>query len=82
MLKNIIFDLDDTLLDFTRIEREGVYKILENKGIESLDAGFKKYKQINYEIQEEIEQGRDIAELLNQRFKRTLSSYNIEADGV
>lgn len=43
MIKNVIFNLDDTLLDFDRGEVEGVKAILKENGITDTDVGFKTY---------------------------------------
>ncbi|MEX0381274.1 hypothetical protein AB3K25_02175 [Leuconostoc sp. MS02] len=43
MIKNIIFDLDDTLLDFKRGEYEGVRDILESQHVPNLEVAFEYY---------------------------------------
>lgn len=43
MSKYIIFDLDDTLLDFQKGEVEGVKKILKTNGVADIHQGFSTY---------------------------------------
>lgn len=57
MLKNIIFDLDDTLLDFKRGEYEGLRDIFIAQGIKDLDKVFQTYNKINTQVWLQIENG-------------------------
>ncbi|MBQ5995643.1 MAG: YjjG family noncanonical pyrimidine nucleotidase [Clostridia bacterium] len=74
MVKNILFDLDDTLLDFTASERHALALTLEAFGIapekEILDA----YHEINRQQWERLERG----ELTKKQVK--LSRYRILLD--
>ncbi|MGO3624421.1 MAG: YjjG family noncanonical pyrimidine nucleotidase [Leuconostoc falkenbergense] len=78
MIKNIIFDLDDTLLDFQRGEYESVRSILKNAGAPNIEEAFKIYGQINANVWQQIESGEP---LLNRRFSDTLNQLNIKSDG-
>lgn len=81
MIKNIIFDLDDTLLDFQRGEYEGVRSILKNAGAPDIEEAFKIYGQINANVWQQIESGKAAQPLLNRRFSDTLNLLNIKSDG-
>lgn len=81
MIKNIIFDLDDTLLDFKRGEYEGVRDILIAQGVTDLELAFKYYVKLNATIWQKIEQGYDSQPLLNTRFSDTLAHFDIKSDG-
>ncbi|MCP0887861.1 YjjG family noncanonical pyrimidine nucleotidase [Ligilactobacillus sp. WILCCON 0076] len=81
MVKNVIFDLDDTLLDFDRGEVEGVKAILKENGVTDIDLGFKTYLKINQNVWENIEAGADRQPLLDTRFSKTLARLGITANG-
>ncbi|MGO3411711.1 MAG: YjjG family noncanonical pyrimidine nucleotidase [Leuconostoc falkenbergense] len=81
MIKNIIFDLDDTLLDFQRGEYESVRSILKNAGAPDIEEAFKIYGQINANVWQQIESGEAAQPLLNRRFSDTLNLLNIKSDG-
>lgn len=81
MIKKIIFDLDDTLLDFKRGEYEGVRNILESQHVPNLEVAFEYYRALNATIWQKIEQGYDSQPLLNTRFSDTLAHFDIQSDG-
>ncbi|WP_294977084.1 YjjG family noncanonical pyrimidine nucleotidase [uncultured Leuconostoc sp.] len=81
MIKNIIFDLDDTLLDFKRGEYEGVRDILASQHVPDLEVAFEYYLALNATIWQKIEQGYDSQPLLNTRFSDTLAHFDIQSDG-
>ncbi|WP_349549896.1 YjjG family noncanonical pyrimidine nucleotidase [Leuconostoc pseudomesenteroides] len=81
MIKNIIFDLDDTLLDFQRGEYEGVRSILKNAGVPDIEEAFKIYGRVNAAVWQQIESGDAAQPLLNRRFSDTLNQLNIKSDG-
>ena len=68
MLKYVIFDLDDTLLDFSRGEHEGILNLLKKYGITDLQHGLQVYQAHNHWVWSQIEHGADPEPLLNQRF--------------
>lgn len=49
MIKNILLDLDNTILDFSRAERIAAAKALEAMGIQPTEAMLKRYHEINEE---------------------------------
>ncbi|WP_125566365.1 YjjG family noncanonical pyrimidine nucleotidase [Companilactobacillus insicii] len=81
MFKYIIFDLDDTLLDFHRGEIEGIHKILEQQGIQDIDQGLQTYLSINKHVWEQIEKGVPSQKLLDTRFSLTFSKLGLTVDG-
>ncbi|VDG22471.1 YjjG family noncanonical pyrimidine nucleotidase [Lactiplantibacillus mudanjiangensis] len=71
MKKYAIFDLDNTLLDFTRGETEGVTHLLHKYGVTDLQRGLQVYHQVNQRAWQAIEQGAERDPLLNRRFEQT-----------
>ena len=49
MIKNILLDLDNTILDFSRAERIAAAKALETMGIQPTEALLERYHRINQE---------------------------------
>ncbi|ANI98269.1 YjjG family noncanonical pyrimidine nucleotidase [Pediococcus pentosaceus] len=82
MIKYAIFDLDDTLLDFKRGEREGLTKIMTKYGVSDLKQGFDTYTKINHQVWEAIEQGQARDALLNTRFSKAFNLLGIKVDGA
>lgn len=82
MIKYAIFDLDDTLLDFKRGEREGLTKIMTKYGVSDLKQGFDTYTKINHQVWEAIEQGQARDTLLNTRFSKAFDLLGIKVDGA
>jgi len=78
----MIFDLDDTILDFHKGEIEGVTKILQQQGVPDVQKALQSYLALNKKIWENIETGASPQPLLNTRFSKTLSLFGIDADGV
>lgn len=82
MIKYAIFDLDDTLLDFKKGEREGLTKILRKYGVHDIDQGIKTYLKVNRVVWNKIEQGQPREELLHQRFTDTFNLLGMNIDGT
>lgn len=82
MIKYAIFDLDDTLLDFKRGEREGLTKIMTKYGVSDLKQGFDTYTKINHQVWQAIEQGQARDALLNTRFSKAFNLLGIKVDGA
>jgi len=82
MIKYVIFDLDDTILDFHKGEIEGVSKILKQQGAPDVQKALQAYLELNKKIWENIETGASPQPLLNTRFSKTLALFGIDADGV
>lgn len=79
MYKYLIFDLDDTILDFKSCEEKALYKLFELFGIEYSIPNINMYKKINNLIWNQIEQGIITKENgLNKRFKLFFKKLNID----
>ena len=70
MIKNIFLDLDDTILDFHRGEREAITDTLEHFGVKVTDEVINRYRHFNRMCWEALERGemkRD--DVLTRRFE-------------
>lgn len=81
MFKYIIFDLDDTLLDFDRGESEGIHQILKQYGVNDVEQGFQAYLSVNKHVWEQIEAGKPSQNLLDTRFELAFNKFGIKVDG-
>ncbi|MFC6181717.1 YjjG family noncanonical pyrimidine nucleotidase [Lactiplantibacillus daowaiensis] len=81
MKQYAIFDLDNTLLDFTRGETEGVTQLLHQYGAQDVTQGLHIYQQINHQVWQAIEQGAEREPLLNSRFAKTFQQLGIQVAG-
>jgi len=80
-IKNIFLDLDDTILDFHRGEREAITKTLSRFGAEPTDEVVLKYSKINRSCWEALERGEmDRDDVLVTRFELLFRDLGIEAD--
>lgn len=82
MKKYAIFDLDDTLLDFSRGETEGITKIFQENGVTDIAPLMQTYLTINHDIWHQIEQGADRGPLLDTRFARTFATVGLTVDSI
>ena len=81
MIKNIFFDLDDTLLDFKGAERESLAATLDLLGIPYTDADLSRYSEINQACWLKLEKKEyTIDEVLTNRFVIFFAELGIEAD--
>lgn len=55
MYKIIIFDIDETLLDFKKAEKESFYQVLGEYGLEKTEKNFLLYKDINKKLWDKVE---------------------------
>lgn len=81
MLKYVIFDLDDTLLDFSRGEHEGLTYMLKKYGLTDIQHGLQVYQTHNHWVWAQIEQGADPQPLLNQRFAIAFKQLGLTVNG-
>ena len=69
MIKNILLDLDDTLLDFHKAEAVALKTTLEKFGINPTAKTLARYSAINVQLWEALERGElEREEVLTQRF--------------
>ena len=77
----LLFDLDDTLLDFEKAEEKAFFKTLKENNINIIGNMFEKYKIINKALWKNYEMGLiDQADLMIQRYKELFEIYNINND--
>lgn len=80
--KNLIFDLDDTLLDFQDNERNSLEVIFKKYGIPFEKKTINEYKTINRGFWIQIEKGLiDKEEALSKRFEDFFALYGYDIDG-
>ncbi|WP_413527012.1 YjjG family noncanonical pyrimidine nucleotidase [Marinilactibacillus psychrotolerans] len=79
----LIFDLDDTILDFKKGEQEGLNKIFKKHMVPDVrfDQWLLIFQRVNSRIWSQIEEGASAKELLETRFSKTYQEFGIEKDG-
>ena len=83
MIKTVFLDLDDTLFDFHRSEREAISLTLSHFGIEPTDAIRKRYSEINRSMWEELELGNMTREeILVRRFELLFAELRVDVCGM
>lgn len=83
MYNILLFDLDDTLLDFQKSESRALEKVFTTFRIPYTDEHISKYKAINHQLWIDFESGkieRDI--IFETRFPRFLADYNHHVKGI
>lgn len=81
--KYLIFDLDDTLLDFQTGEHEGLVKVMSDVQVPDMTDALAKYAVINRKLWQAYEQG-DITKqhIQNTRFEALLEELGMDGDGL
>ena len=80
--KILLFDVDDTLLDFGANEKEALPKVFDFFGYPLTDELRHTYDRINKGLWDDYEHGKvTMNDLLNARFARTMAEYGIAVDG-
>ena len=80
MYRNILFDLDNTLLDFNRAEKVAISAVLENFGREPTEELIKLYSRINLSQWKLLELGElTLAETKENRFRLFFEEIGITA---
>ena len=80
--KFLLFDLDDTLLDFKKAEENAFKKLLETHSLDFSKELFTKYKSINSTLWKKFELGEITnKEVVTTRFSLFFSSLEIKVDG-
>ncbi len=83
MIKAVLLDSDDTILDFTLAEHIALKKTLAEVGIEPKDETIALYSEINKRHWEMLERGElTRAEVLTQRFDRLFEALGIDGDSA
>lgn len=81
MIKDILFDLDDTIFDFGKAEENALKKTLLSIGVEPTEEAVKRYSEINLSQWKLLELGKlTRKELTVRRFKIFFDELGIEAD--
>lgn len=81
--KILLFDLDDTLLDFTANEADSLSKLFQQHGYTLTDDMFHLYDSVNKQLWADYENGViELREVLNSRFSKTMSKLGISVDGI
>ncbi len=79
----ILFDADNTLLDFDMAERKALNETLTHYGIEPDNETVQKYRSINSELWQQLEKGQIRREkLCNERFTRFLKELHLAGNGA
>ncbi|AQP53536.1 noncanonical pyrimidine nucleotidase, YjjG family [Vagococcus penaei] len=79
----LIFDLDNTLLDFSLSETYALKKIFTKYGVIYNDETVARYKEINHGLWKKLEEGTIKKEtLLNTRFKLFFETQGVAVDGA
>lgn len=81
--KFLLFDLDDTLLDFKRAQILAFKKLLEEENIEYSDELFEKYEVINKALWRSFERGEiKNSKVISERFVQFFALFDRSIDGV
>ena len=81
--KILLFDLDDTLLDFGANEIDSLNKLFHQHGYDFSDELFRVYDSVNKQLWTDYENGNiTLDEVLNSRFSGTLLKLGKTVDGV
>lgn len=78
MIKTVLFDLDDTILDFKKSERIAITKTFEKFGIDASEENLAKYSKYNISQWKRLERGEiDREEVKVNRFKLLFDDINV-----
>jgi len=81
--KFLLFDLDHTLLDFDSAEDIALTQLLQEEGVEDIQAYKDYYVPMNKALWKDLEQKKITKQkLVNTRFSRLFAHFGIEKDGV
>lgn len=82
MYKFLIFDLDDTLLDFEKAEKIALTEFFTFLKVDDVEKYYKTYININKQMWKQLENDEITREYLtNTRFKKTFEVFNKNVDG-
>ena len=81
MFRNILFDLDDTILDFGAAERVAITKAFREVGLEPTETLLKRYCEINCSQWEAFERGEITRDtVLTRRFELLFRELGVQID--
>lgn len=81
--KILLFDLDDTLLDFSANETDSLNKLFQHYGYTFTDELFHVYNSVNKQLWSDYENGTiALDEVLNARFSETMLRLGEVVDGI
>lgn len=81
--KTILFDVDDTLLDFQATEKAALTKLFASEGMELTTELEQRYKEMNHELWRSFERGeRSRDEVIYQRFGQFFQKFGKVVDSV
>lgn len=81
--KTLLFDADDTLLDFSANEHVALHSLFADHHMVLTDEIEANYKKINVQLWQAFEEGNlEIHEVVTKRFTKLFKQYGKEADGV
>lgn len=80
--KTLLFDIDDTLLDFSSAEDEALHRLFTENGLGLTEEVENRYKEINGGLWSAFERGEvSREEIVNTRFELLFKAYGKQADG-
>ncbi|GLC89183.1 YjjG family noncanonical pyrimidine nucleotidase [Lysinibacillus piscis] len=80
--ETLLFDVDDTLLDFDLAENAALQQLFQQEHIDATPAMITRYKEINEAMWRSFERGEVSKEALhNTRFAVALKEFGLEVDG-
>lgn len=80
--KILLFDLDDTLLDFEVNETDSLNKLFQQHGYTFSNELFQVYNTVNKQLWADYENGKIVLDdVLNSRFSKTMSLLGKDVDG-
>jgi len=81
--QTLLFDVDDTLLDFGAAEKAALRKLLEDLGLPFNRDVFTRYQSINQGLWRSFEEGKlSRDEVIHTRFSLFLRTYEMDVDGA
>ncbi|MGF9978312.1 YjjG family noncanonical pyrimidine nucleotidase [Viridibacillus arvi] len=81
--QTLLFDVDDTLLDFGAAEKEALYLLFKDQKLPLTKEIEERYKEINQGLWSSFENGEiDRDEVVNTRFALLFKEYGKEVDGA
>ena len=82
MIRFVLLDLDNTILDFDAGETVALREVFREFGLEPSPEVVARYQEINERLWEDLEEGRTTRDvLLVERFRRLFSEFSIDCSG-